>query len=100
LAGRVGSTWQRLVAVDPRQLPHRISVRVSEGYAYYALRPETYVVAAVRWVQEARPRAAVCIGIRSIGCSLSAAVAAAAERAGVRITTCTVRPRGHPFDRR
>src|SRR3954469_19643585 len=97
---RIECTWQRLVAVDPRQLPHRISMRVSEGYAYYALRPETYVVAAERWVQDAQPRAAVCIGIRSIGCSLSAVVAAAAERARVRVTTCTVRPRGHPFDRR
>src|SRR3982751_6861261 len=97
---RIESTWQQLATVDPRQLPHRISMRVSEGYAYYALRPETYVVAAERWVQDAQPRAAVCIGIRSIGCSLSAAVAAAAERARVRVTTCTVRPRGHPFDRR
>ena len=97
---RLERTWRQLAGMDPRQLPHIISTRVSEGYAYYALRPETYVVAAERWVQDARPRAAICIGIRSIGCSLSAVVAAAAERARVHITTCTVRPRGHPFDRR
>src|SRR3954453_15084408 len=97
---RLERTWRQLAGMDRRQLPHIISTRVSEGYAYYALRPETYVVAAERWVQGARPRAAICIGIRSIGCSLSAVVAAAAERARVRVTTWTVRPRGHPFDRR
>src|SRR3954462_289409 len=37
---RIERTWQQLAAVDPRQLPHIISMRVSEGYAYYALRPE------------------------------------------------------------
>jgi hypothetical protein len=50
-------------------------------------------------VRDARPPEAICIGIRSIGCSLSAAVAAAVDQAGVRIATYTVRPRGHPFDR-
>jgi hypothetical protein len=39
------------------------------------------------------------IGIRNIGTSLSAVVAAALERVGCRVFTWTVRPHGHPFDR-
>jgi hypothetical protein len=72
---------------------------VSEGYAFYALRPETYVAAAEQWVDDNRVGSAICIGIRSIGTSLSAAVAAAVQRRGIATATYTVRPRGHPFDR-
>ena len=86
-------------ALQPSQLPATVSRRASEGYAYYALRPEAYAAAAEQWMREQRSTSAVCVGIRSIGCSLSAVVAAAVERRGVRIATYTVRPRGHPFDR-
>src|SRR3954468_5096639 len=91
---------QRLRALAQQQLPRTVSLRVSEGYAYYALRPETYAVAAEQWMRDERPASAVCIGIRSIGCSLSSVIAAAVERAGFPVTSYTVRPRGHPFDRR
>jgi hypothetical protein len=91
---------QRLRALPRADLPQDVALRPSEGYAYYALRPETYVVAAERWIRDRRPASVVCIGIRSIGCSLSAAVAAATERAHVAVARYTVRPRGHPFDRR
>ncbi|HEU0053407.1 MAG TPA: hypothetical protein VFQ39_09535, partial [Longimicrobium sp.] len=78
----------------------RIPHAVPEGYAYYALYPETYLAAAARFVEEARPARAVVVGVRSIGTSLSAAVAAEVEARGCEARSFTVRPRGHPFDRR
>lgn len=81
-------------------LPPDVYVSVPEGYAYYAVYPEDYGKAALRFFQEARPQKAVVIGIRSIGTSLSAVVAATLQRAGCAVKSFTVRPRGHPFDRR
>jgi hypothetical protein len=40
------------------------------------------------------------IGIRSIGASLSAVVVQSLRARGCETWSCTVRPRGHPFDRR
>ncbi|MGH8638140.1 MAG: hypothetical protein ACREUZ_13485, partial [Burkholderiales bacterium] len=88
-----------LDGVAEESLPRTVTRRVSEGYAYYALHPETYVEAAERFCAEMRPAAADCIGIRSIGTSLSAVVAATLESRGVSVRSWTVRPRGHPFDR-
>jgi hypothetical protein len=80
-------------------LPPSVKIRVSEGYAYYGLHPETYAVAATRFAAEQRPSRTVCLGIRSIGTSLSAVVGAALDSAGVQVQLHTVRPHGHPFDR-
>ena len=80
-------------------LPRQIEMRPSEGYAYYALFPETYAASARRFFDELEPRRVCVIGIRSIGTSL-AAVAAAALRTRTDVSSYTVRPRGHPFDRR
>jgi hypothetical protein len=81
-------------------LPETVDLRVSEGYAYYALHPESYAAAAAQFAEMCRPSLAICVGIRSIGASLSAIVAAALERRGISVRQYTVRPRGHPFDRR
>lgn len=89
-----------LADVDAAALPGTIHRRVSEGFAYYALHPETYAVAARRFVEDCRPAHVVCLGIRSIGTSLSAVVAAALQDAGVSTDRHSVRPHGHPFDRR
>lgn len=89
-----------LRAISRSPLPPAVSRRVSEGYAYYALHPDSYSLAAAEFAHALRPSSAVCIGIRSIGASLSAVVAAALERMGVAVTLHTVRPHGHPFDRR
>jgi hypothetical protein len=86
--------------VARRPLPDTIALRVSEGYAYYGLHPESYAVAATRFASACRPCFAVCIGIRSIGTGLSAMVAASLERLGIGVTLQSVRPRGHPFNRR
>jgi hypothetical protein len=75
-------------------VPDELSVTVPEGYAFYGLYPETYFAAAERlraeWEDEVR-----VIGIRSIGTSLGAAVAAVT---GSNVSL-TVRPGGHPFAR-
>lgn len=79
-----------------QELPRTISVSVPEGYATYGLYPETFFCAAeaLREVGDVPLRV---IGIRSIGTSLAAAVAAVA---GERAAVLSVRPGGHPFQRR
>jgi hypothetical protein len=72
---------------------------VSEGFAYYAVSPESYLFAARALVQRVRRRC-ICVGVRSIGLTLGAIVAAAMESAGTSCAFCTVRPQGHPFARR
>jgi hypothetical protein len=88
-----------LDGIDTREWPASIAVSDPEGYAYYAVFPEQYVAAALDVAARIAPSHATCIGVRAIGTSLSAAVSAALERRGCRVRSCTVRPRGHPFDR-
>jgi hypothetical protein len=78
-----------------RQLHPAGSIRTkpAEGYAFYALYPESYAEAARR--SSLSPQTRV-LGIRSIGTTLSAMVAAALGAE----PPITVRPTGHPFDRR
>jgi hypothetical protein len=75
------------------QLPETIEVSTPEGYAFYGLYPETYLVAAEGALQDG----ALVIGIRSIGTGLAAAVAAVTGEGSI---VFSVRPQGHPFDRR
>jgi hypothetical protein len=79
----------QLLSFDPDQT---IRAKQPEGYAFYALYPESYVEAAAR--SGLGPDTQV-IGIRSIGAGLSALVAAAL---GTR-PALTVRPVCHPFQR-
>jgi len=83
--------WRELLAALAGLSP--ITVRRPEGYAFYALYPEAYSVAAKR--SGLGPRTRV-IGIRSIGTGLSAMVAAGLDAA----PPVTLRPAGHPFGRR
>jgi hypothetical protein len=89
-----------LTSLEAAVLPATIETRVAEGFAYYGLFPETYLAAAVRCARALRMERAVCIGIRSIGTSLSAVVTAALAELGIQVLSLTVRPHGHPFDRR
>ena len=73
-----------------RQEP--IELRVPEGFAFYAVYPEAYIDAARRLTLSAPPRV---IGIRSIGTTLGAVVAAALDSR----PAISVRPFGHPFAR-
>lgn len=106
LAVEVGRSWERgfqtATAVAPclaalRALgeiggPAQITVKQPEGYAFYALYPESYFAAARRFRDGGAWRV---VGIRSIGSSLAAAVAAALNAP----PPLTVRPVGHPFAR-
>lgn len=69
-----------------------VELRRPEGYAFYALYPESYAEAALHAGLSADTRV---LGVRSIGTSLSAVVAATLEAAA----PLTVRPTGHPFAR-
>jgi hypothetical protein len=93
---RVGASLAEITALE---LPPKVRVSVSEGYAYYGLYPETYVTAAERFAAAHSAGDAVVIGIRSIGASLSAAVEATLQSLGWKTDSQTVRPTGHPFDR-
>ena len=86
------------IASEP-DLPKTVEVGVPEGYAYYALYPEAHRMAAKRFHVEVRPDRVVVVGVRSIGAGLSMAVAEELLGAGCEVWRCTVRPRGHPFDR-
>lgn len=82
------------------ELPHvpqiessdAVEMRVPEGFAFYALYPEAYAAAARRLRLTGPPR---IIGIRSIGTTLGAVVAAALGAP----PPLTVRPSGDPFAR-
>jgi hypothetical protein len=86
-----GRALRRLTAL---RLPAEIEVVVPEGYASYGLYPEAYLRAAERLREDWQGVLRV-IGIRSIGTSLAAMVAAA----GRGETSASVRPGGHPFAR-
>lgn len=103
LARGIVESWQsgRLRTFCPggfrdrlRAFPREPSIRIrqAEGYAFYALYPESYVEAAIR--SGLGPNTRV-IGIRSIGTGLAALVAAALNAP----PAFTVRPVGHPFGR-
>ena len=68
-----------------------------EGFAYYGLQPGSLARLATDLPLAAG--AAAVIGIRTIGATLSAIVAAALRRRGLTVSRTTVRPVGHPFDR-
>lgn len=100
LAQAVCRSWRHGRLGTPRlppvpqvtDLPDTIRLRAPEGYAFYALYPEAYAEAARRLRLIGPPRV---IGIRSIGTSLAAIVAAAIDAP----LSVTVRPFGDPCDR-
>ena len=81
-----------LPAVPDIDVPERVDLRLPEGFAFYAVYPEAYVAAARRLHLVGPPRV---IGIRSIGTTLGAVVAATLDAP----QTTSVRPFGDPFAR-
>lgn len=79
------------------EFPALVKVSPPEGFAYYALHPLSYAELALKSAGTSS-RVAV-IGIRSIGTTLAAVVAAAFDGRGVPVQRISVRPTGHPFDR-
>src|SRR4051812_28618801 len=96
--------WRRLgrqlESIDAGGLPAEVEFSVPEGYAHYAVYPEMYLESARRCVARLGQIEAVCLGLRSIGTSLSAAVTAALNELGCQSRSATVRPRGNPYSRR
>jgi hypothetical protein len=84
-----------LGALGGLPLPAAVTVKVPEGYAFYALYPEQYALAA-RQLAARHAGPVVVVGLRSIGTSLAAVVAAALHSP---IPPVTLRPVGHPFQR-
>lgn len=81
-----------LDGLGKRRLVGEVRIKSPEGFAFYALYPEAYWEAARRLGLQG----ATVIGLRSIGASLGPMVAAAVgDREPI-----TLRPVGHPFDRR
>ncbi|HMF89102.1 MAG TPA: hypothetical protein VKL40_00555 [Candidatus Angelobacter sp.] len=79
-------------------VPHEVWVSPPEGFAYYALHPLAYAEAFEQIPTNAD--GVLVVGIRSIGTTLSAVTAAAARKHGLRAQRITVRPGGHPYNRR
>jgi hypothetical protein len=105
LAAAIERSWRSGFA-DPGQIPDVllddlnaqdlapiIGTKQAEGYAFYALYPEAYLEAAraLKGIEPVR-----VVGIRSIGAGLAALVAAAIDAP----PPVTLRPVGHPFQRR
>ncbi len=75
-----------------------LTVSRQEGFAYYALHPLDFAdLVSTAGLQA--PHVYV-VGIRSIGTVLSAVAAARLNADGIPASRTTVRPEGHPYDRR
>ena len=85
-----------LSTIEPA-LPDLVRVSHPEGFAYYALHPADFVDPAIQCVTS---ESAAIIGIRSIGTTASAVATAALACRGVFASRITVRPLGHPYDRK
>lgn len=83
--------------LESTSVPARVSVSAPEGFAYYALHPLAYADIVSRL--PVRSRTVAVIGIRSIGTTLSAVVAACLRQQGKDSSRITVRPQGHPYNR-
>lgn len=87
-----------LAARIPEHVPERLNVSPPEGFAYYALHPLDFADLAAQ-IPLSSGTVGI-IGIRSIGATLSALVLAAIRKRGLRAERLTVRPTGHPYDRK
>jgi hypothetical protein len=98
LPGSTAALERAAARLDEITPPESVSTSPPEGFAYYALHPLDYATLAagvpLREVQ------AAVVGIRSIGTTLSAVVQASLMRRGIHAERITVRPVGHPYDRR
>ncbi|MBS0295367.1 MAG: hypothetical protein JSR45_03585 [Proteobacteria bacterium] len=73
------------------RLPDSLSIETADGYAWRGLYPETYLEAAERFLASSAPISTVVVGLRGVGASLSAVVAAALEAGGRDTESVTVR---------
>jgi hypothetical protein len=104
---------QLLAQLQSLAPPAQLHLSVHEGFAYYALHPLKIVdllqdvllrdilsaPAASAGFAPGGVRVAV-LGIRSIGVALSAVLMAALKQRGYAAERTTIRPTGHPYDRK
>jgi hypothetical protein len=77
-----------------------LMLKVPEGFAYYCLHPLDYARAIEQQLSGmSRMSGVAVIGIRTIGTTLGAVVAAELRRHRIAASRITVRPHGHPFRR-
>jgi hypothetical protein len=96
-----------LQRVEQLRMGARYEAAVQEGFAYYALHPRKVAMLLETLLREIpalntrerKPRVCV-LGIRSIGVTLSAVACASLALRGVGCRRTSVRPTGHPYDRR
>ncbi len=99
LSGQLPDHFSKIkTAVSQAPVPGWLNISTAEGFAYYALHPLAYADALAKL--PALPENVVVVGIRSIGTTLSAMTAAAARVRGLQVQRMTVRPGGHPYNRR
>lgn len=89
-------SWRQVLA--NAVIPDTLRLSVPEGFAYYGLHPRAYADVLQHLPQQ--PTNVVVVGIRSIGTTLSAVVAAALRKAGRTAVRFTVRPADHPYNRK
>jgi hypothetical protein len=97
--GHQGSDVSQLQSLEHLGIPAEIRCSHPEGFSYYGLNPLDFAELTRRAHAELRPVVAV-IGIRSVGSTLGAVVAAVLRTLGARAERITVRPEGEPYDRR
>jgi len=119
-SSREDSIRQWLAQLESLTPPAQLQLSVHEGFAYYALHPlkildllENDLLENVL-LQDVLPRDVLpqdvlsapggvrvaVLGIRSIGVALSAVLMAALQQRGYAAERITVRPTGHPYDRK
>ncbi|WP_437502538.1 hypothetical protein [Sorangium sp. So ce1099] len=89
---------EAVAALTEIDVPATVPTSPPEGFSFYALHPLDFARLAERLASPPAPVRVV--GVRSIGTTLSAVTAAALRRRGIRAERITVRPTGHPYDRR
>jgi hypothetical protein len=100
LPAAIGALPSAIAALHQRPYAETVQTRRAEGFTCYGLYPEQYIDAAKRLVATMRPESVFCIGLRSIGAVLAQVVASTLASLGVRTEVRSLRPRGHPYDRR
>lgn len=94
--GNLDEVRQAAAGLDHLTLPKTVVTSSPEGFSYYAVHPADYANVAIAM---ARQQPVAVVGIRNIGATLSAVVAAALRHSGHPAARITVRPTGHAYDR-
>ena len=95
--GQSGKGLAFLAGQVAEGLPDSVKFSPPEGFADYALHPLDFAEGACAVGPEG---SVAVIGIRTIGTVLSAMALAGLQKEGIAAWRTTVRPEGHPYDRR